>query len=42
VTAAIVGARNASQADGVMRAGGLSLTDEEVGELESFSVQSAA
>ena len=42
VTAAIVGARNASQADGIMRAGELSLTDEEVGELESFSVQSAA
>jgi aryl-alcohol dehydrogenase-like predicted oxidoreductase len=42
VTAAIVGARNASQADGVMRAGELSLTDEEVTELESFSAQSAA
>jgi aryl-alcohol dehydrogenase-like predicted oxidoreductase len=42
VTAAIVGARNASQADGVMRAGELSLTDEEVSELESFSAQSAA
>jgi len=42
VTAAIVGARNASQADGVMRVGELSLTDEEVSELESFSAQSAA
>jgi aryl-alcohol dehydrogenase-like predicted oxidoreductase len=42
VTAAIVGARNANQAEGVMRAGELSLTDEEVSELESFSAQSAA
>jgi aryl-alcohol dehydrogenase-like predicted oxidoreductase len=42
VTGAIVGARNASQADGVMRAGELSLTGEEVSELESFSAQSAA
>jgi aryl-alcohol dehydrogenase-like predicted oxidoreductase len=42
VTGAIVGARNASQADGVMRAGELSLTDEEASELESFSAQSAA
>ncbi len=42
VTGAIVGARNASQAEGVMRAGDLNLTDEEVNEIESFSEQSAA
>jgi aryl-alcohol dehydrogenase-like predicted oxidoreductase len=42
VTAAIVGGRNASQADGVMRAGELSLTDEEVSEIENFSAESAA
>jgi aryl-alcohol dehydrogenase-like predicted oxidoreductase len=42
VTAAIVGARNASQADGVMRAGELSLTDEEVSEIENSSAESAA
>ena len=42
VTVAIVGARNASQAEGVMRAGELSLSNEEVSELESFSAQSAA
>jgi aryl-alcohol dehydrogenase-like predicted oxidoreductase len=42
VTGAIVGARNADQADGVMRAGELSLTDEEVSEIENFSAESAA
>jgi aryl-alcohol dehydrogenase-like predicted oxidoreductase len=42
VTAAIVGARNASQADGVMRAGEVSLTNEEVSEIENFSAESAA
>ena len=42
VTGAIVGARNASQADGVMRAGELKLTDEEVNEIENFSKESAA
>ncbi len=42
VTAAIVGARNASQADGVMRAGEMSLTDEELSEIENFSAESAA
>lgn len=34
VTGAIVGARNASQAEGVMRAGGLRLSDEEVNDIE--------
>jgi aryl-alcohol dehydrogenase-like predicted oxidoreductase len=42
VTGAIVGARNASQAEGVMRAGELKLTDEEVNEIENFSKESAA
>lgn len=35
VTAAIVGARNAKQSEGVMNAGDLELSDEEVKELES-------
>lgn len=42
VTGAIVGARNASQADGVMRAGELSLTEDEVAEIENFSAESVA
>ena len=42
VTAAIVGARNARQAEGVMRAGELWLTDEEVTEIESFFAETAA
>jgi aryl-alcohol dehydrogenase-like predicted oxidoreductase len=37
VTAAIVGARNARQAEGVMRAGDLHLTEDEVNEIESFA-----
>jgi aryl-alcohol dehydrogenase-like predicted oxidoreductase len=37
VTGAIVGARTARQAEGVMRAGTLHLTDEEVMEIETFS-----
>ncbi len=41
VTGAIVGARNGSQAEGVMRAGELSLNDEDVIEIESF-LESAA
>jgi aryl-alcohol dehydrogenase-like predicted oxidoreductase len=36
VTGAIVGARNARQAEGVMRAGDLRLADEEVNEIETF------
>jgi aryl-alcohol dehydrogenase-like predicted oxidoreductase len=42
VTGAIVGARNAKQAEGVMRAGDLRLTNEEVNEIESFFAQSVA
>jgi aryl-alcohol dehydrogenase-like predicted oxidoreductase len=37
VTGAIVGARNARQAEGVMRAGDLHLTETEVSEIESFA-----
>jgi aryl-alcohol dehydrogenase-like predicted oxidoreductase len=37
VTGAIVGARNARQAEGVMRAGGLHLTEDEVNEIEAFA-----
>ena len=42
VTGAIVGARNAGQVDGVMRAGEFQLTDEEVNEIEGSSAESAA
>ena len=42
VTGAIVGARNARQAEGVMRAGELRLTDEEVSEIETFVGESVA
>jgi aryl-alcohol dehydrogenase-like predicted oxidoreductase len=42
VTGAIVGARNARQADGVMRAGELHLSDEEVTEIEDILVGNAA
>jgi aryl-alcohol dehydrogenase-like predicted oxidoreductase len=42
VTGAIVGARTARQAEGVMRAGELRLTDEEVNELETFFAVTAA
>jgi aryl-alcohol dehydrogenase-like predicted oxidoreductase len=42
VTGAIVGARNARQAEGVMRAGELRLNDEEVNELEVFFAETAA
>ncbi len=37
VTGAIVGARNARQAEGVMRAGELRLTEDEVNEIEVFA-----
>jgi aryl-alcohol dehydrogenase-like predicted oxidoreductase len=37
VTGAIVGPRNAHQAEGVMRAGELRLTDEAVHEIEHFA-----
>jgi aryl-alcohol dehydrogenase-like predicted oxidoreductase len=42
VTGAIVGARNARQAEGVMRAGELRLRDEEVTEIETFVAETAA
>ena len=42
VTGAIVGARNARQAEGVMRAGDLRLTDEDVSEIETFVAEMAA
>jgi len=42
VTGAIVGARNARQADGVMRAAELRLTDKEVNEIEELLEESAA
>ena len=41
VTGAIVGARNAQQADGVMRAGELHLTEDEVNEIEAFAETAA-
>jgi len=42
VTGAIVGARNARQAEGVMRAGEFRLIDEDFNEIESFSAKVAA
>ena len=42
VTGAIVGARDARQAEGVMGAGELRLTDEDVGEIETFVTETAA
>jgi aryl-alcohol dehydrogenase-like predicted oxidoreductase len=42
VTGAIVGARNAQQAEGVMRAGELRLTDGEVSEIETLVGETAA
>jgi aryl-alcohol dehydrogenase-like predicted oxidoreductase len=42
VTGAIVGARNARQAEGVMRAAELQLSDKEVSEIEEFSTETAA
>jgi aryl-alcohol dehydrogenase-like predicted oxidoreductase len=42
VNGAIVGARNARQADGVMRAGEFHLSDKEVNEIEDFFEQTAA
>jgi aryl-alcohol dehydrogenase-like predicted oxidoreductase len=42
VSGAIVGARNAKQADGVMRAGDLRLNDKAVGEIEEFLAETAA
>jgi len=42
VTGAIVGARNAAQANGVMRAGDLRLSDKEINEIEDTYAESAA
>ena len=42
VTGAIVGARSARQAEGVMRAGELPLKDEEATEIETFVAETAA
>ena len=42
VTGAIVGARNARQAEGVMRAGEFRLTDEDVSEIGTFVAETAA
>ena len=42
VTGAIVGARNARQAEGVMHAGDLRLSDEEINEIEDFFEETAA
>jgi aryl-alcohol dehydrogenase-like predicted oxidoreductase len=42
VTGAIVGARNARQAEGVMGAGELRLTDEDMSEIETFARETAA
>ena len=42
VTGAIVGARNASQAEGVMRIGEFRLADEDVTEIETFFAETAA
>jgi aryl-alcohol dehydrogenase-like predicted oxidoreductase len=41
VTGAIVGARNARQAEGVMRAGDLRLTDAELNGIEAFAETAA-
>jgi aryl-alcohol dehydrogenase-like predicted oxidoreductase len=41
VTGAIVGARNAKQAEGVMRAGDIKLTQQDLAEIEGVSAQSA-
>jgi aryl-alcohol dehydrogenase-like predicted oxidoreductase len=42
VTGAIVGARNARQAEGVMRAGDLRLSDQQVNEIDTFFAETAA
>src|ERR1700675_2891424 len=42
VTGAIVGARNTRQADGVMRAGELRLTDKEVNEIEALFAETVS
>jgi aryl-alcohol dehydrogenase-like predicted oxidoreductase len=42
VTGAIVGARNAEQSEGVMRAGDLKLTAEEISEIEGAAAAATA
>jgi aryl-alcohol dehydrogenase-like predicted oxidoreductase len=42
ITGAIVGARNAKQAEGVMRAGELKLTTEEIAEIEGAAAAATA
>ena len=42
ITGAIVGARNARQAEGVMRAGELKLSSEEIKEIESAAAKATA
>jgi len=42
VTGAIVGARNAKQAEGVMRAGELKLTAQEIAEIEGAAAVATA
>ena len=42
ITGAIVGARNAKQAEGVMRAGELKLSKEETSEIEGAAAAAAA
>jgi aryl-alcohol dehydrogenase-like predicted oxidoreductase len=42
VTGAIVGARNANQAEGVMRAGDLRLSEEDVNQIQDFFVETTA
>jgi len=42
ITGAIVGARNAKQAEGVMRAGELELTSEEIAEIEGAATAATA
>lgn len=42
ITGAIVGARNAKQVDGVMRAGGLKLSSEEIKEIEGAAATATA
>jgi len=42
VTGAIVGARNSLQAEGVMRAGELRLSEKEVAGIETFFAEAAA
>jgi len=41
VTGAIVGARHVPQSEGVMRAGDLHLTEDEVNEIEAFAETAA-